>query len=140
MHPKGLELRLGSDSFSKHFWSSDKFDSRNLVPGDWVYMRNKPDYNTDRTPIGAATFWRGEHALYMGQYDRWEDSTPLWLMSGGAQRFSGMGVYNRTEGGLRARLRAGYLELMRPPYTFETHGVRDSDLRWERHSYPDTGD
>lgn len=34
-----------------------------LIPGDWVYFRNIPDYLT-KHPSG---FWSGEHALYVGE-------------------------------------------------------------------------
>ena len=36
--------------------------TEDLIPGDWVYFRNFPDYGT-KHPGGV---WTGEHALYLG--------------------------------------------------------------------------
>jgi len=140
LHKDGLQLKLESESLAEHFWSSETFRSEDLVPGDWVYMRNKPDYDTDRTPIGRMALWQGEHALYMGRYDDVDENySPLWLKSGGEQRFSGMGLYNQSESDLRWALIYGYRQLMRPPYTYVRHGIDWEDVQWERHSYPHTG-
>ncbi|WP_051967293.1 hypothetical protein [Kitasatospora mediocidica] len=35
-----------------------------LLPGDWVYFENYPDY--DETHKGPSAVWAGEHAVYMG--------------------------------------------------------------------------
>jgi hypothetical protein len=54
-----------------------------MVPGDWVYMKNTPQYTGE--------YWNGENAIYMGQYDSVLNGTPVWKV-GATQRFTGLGV------------------------------------------------
>ena len=58
-----------------------------LIPGDWVYFRNIPDYLT-KHPSG---FWSGEHALYVG-----------------AGKFQGFGTTVLTEEEMRKKLLDAY--------------------------------
>jgi len=63
--------------------------TQDMVPGDWVYMINTPQYAIDN-PNG---FWIGENAIYMGQYDSIQNGVPVWRV-GATPRFTGLGVPN----------------------------------------------
>lgn len=63
--------------------------TQDMVPGDWVYMQNTPQYPV-QNPNG---YWNGENAIYMGQYDSILNGTPVWQV-GATQRFTGLGLTN----------------------------------------------
>ena len=57
--------------------------TQDMVPGDWVYMKNTPRYTGE--------YWNGENAIYMGQYDSVLNGMPVWRV-GATPRFTGLGV------------------------------------------------
>jgi hypothetical protein len=61
----------------------DTISTQDMVPGDWVYMKNTPQYTGE--------YWNGENAIYMGQYDSVLNGTPVWRI-GATPRFTGLGV------------------------------------------------
>jgi hypothetical protein len=61
--------------------------TKDLIPGDWLYFRNIPDYLI-KHPGG---FWTGEHTMYLGN-----------------GKFQGFGTTALTEGELRHKLLDSY--------------------------------
>ncbi len=57
--------------------------TQDMVPGDWVYMKNTPKYH--------GVYLNGENAIYMGQYDSVRNGMPVWRV-GATPRFTGLGV------------------------------------------------
>ena len=76
-----------------------------MVPGDWVYMRNDPRYRTLR-PKGYAN---GENALYMGRF-AYSGSGAGAYSGDAAPRFSGLGVTSVSEAELKARVSEWFRE------------------------------
>jgi hypothetical protein len=103
-----LRLRIGADAHvyrggvNKHYYAPklpsgvdrETFvrDPRNWIPGDWMYMKNKDDY-INVQPGGLLS---GENCLYIGKD---KDGVP---------HFSGFGLDNKTEEGMRKALQDGY--------------------------------
>lgn len=139
LHPAGLEVGPGTKSVFRHIRSVARFSANDMVPGDWVYMRNKTDYNTDLRPGVRPGYWTGENALFMGRYNRTAQEIPQYHASAPA-RFSGMGVYDVTEVGLRKALKDGYTSFMRRPNTNTNHSISDGEIRWTELSRLETGD
>jgi hypothetical protein len=78
------------------------FSVADMVPGDWVYFQNPKDYANPalRKPTAPIGPWSGENALFMGTYAvKGEKKVP---------RFSGLGLYDFSEAGMKERLKAGY--------------------------------
>jgi hypothetical protein len=110
-HPEGLqEIGLNGNDPNMSIWTNVRanygqspgaIQTQSMVPGDWVYMRNDPNYGT----LAPGGRWNGENALYMGN-----DPTT------GAPLFYGMGLQDPntgqfvpvTEAQLKAELQAGF--------------------------------
>jgi hypothetical protein len=112
LHPGGLHEigLLGSFpgmSIYKHVWvSTGQFTPEDMVPGDWVYLKNDSSYKQNLLP-GKTDYWNGENAPYMGRYDKLPNGAPSYE-GNASPEFSGMGLYDRTEDQLRADLAQGY--------------------------------
>jgi Protein-glutamine gamma-glutamyltransferase len=129
LHPNGLDIGPKAKSVGVHIRSAASVNVRDMVPGDWVYMKNKDDYNTDLRPGVAPGYWQGENALCLGKFEWGANRTPQY--SGKATpRFSGMGAYGKSEAELRAAMKKSYLNEMRSPRTLHAHTVTDADIRW----------
>jgi hypothetical protein len=139
LHPNGLVVADGK-STAPHVVSASQLSLSAMVPGDWVYMKNKDDYNSDLRPRVRPGPWQGENALYMGRYD--PSGASRVYHGGAAPRFSGMGVYGKTEDGMRQALRHGYLELMGSgQHTHRRHAApADGEMRWTSVARLVTGD
>ncbi len=132
LHPNGLDIggpRAAAPM--KHFTDAASLSPRDMVPGDWVYMKNKDDYGTGLRPGRKPGLWFGENAVYLGRFDIAPDGSARFG-AGATQRFSGLGLYARSEAELRASLKKGYLSDMRPAFTLHTHTITDADIRWFR--------
>jgi hypothetical protein len=77
--------------------------TQDMVPGDWVYMQNTPQYQA-KDPNG---YWNGENAIYMGQYDSVLNGTPVWKV-GATPRFTGLGLADLSQAQLARALWDGY--------------------------------
>jgi hypothetical protein len=120
LHPDGLAVPGPS---AETHWRTGSLNSRDMVPGDRVYIQNKDDY---QLAAKAGGYWPGENALYMG---RW----------GGQQRFSGMGLYHKTEAELRQALKTHYLADMQKYEPGVQHRIEDADVRWTSVARLETG-
>jgi hypothetical protein len=138
LHPAGLKVGVSGGGAERHVRAAARVAVADMVPGDWVYMKNKDDYNSDLRPGTTPGPWSGENAVYMGRYD--VDSDGPQYHGGAAPRFSGMGVYDVTDTGMRHAIKQGYLNLMRPPHTFGLHTITDADIRWVQVTRLVTGD
>jgi hypothetical protein len=134
LHTDGLAIgdRSGRSSHP-HVVPASKLTVAAMVPGDWVYMQNKDDYNTDLRPDAPRGYWTGENALYMGRYDL--ISTSRVYYDGAPSRSSGMGVYSATEygpAGIHTRVKQGYIDLLcSGRCTQHRHPTPlDSEIRW----------
>src|SRR5205823_4810071 len=59
LHPSGLTVGSGdSKSTAPHVRAAARIDARDMVPGDWVYMKNKDDYNKDLRPGVRPGYWQ----------------------------------------------------------------------------------
>src|SRR5271165_4920112 len=130
LHSRGLEV---GDEKGKtnagHFRPASRVSVADMVPGDWVYMKNQDDYNKGLRRGVTPGPWQGENAIYMGRYDVARNRMPVYRADA-TPRFSGMGVYNKDEAGLRHSLQEGYMKLMRPPNTNTTHRISQRNIRW----------
>jgi hypothetical protein len=70
-------------------------DKDTLVPGDYIYMKNKDDYDR-HAPSPPGGVYVGENCIYYG------------LDSSGAAKFGGLGLSDLTESDLRAALKFAY--------------------------------
>jgi hypothetical protein len=106
IHPAG-SLGLGNwgGDFGTHCAAAT--DMETLVPGDYVYMKNKDDYLT-WAPDG---YWQGENCICMGENAAKEAT------------FGGLGENKKTEAELRAALKAAYEADCAP------HTVTDPDTQ-----------
>lgn len=131
LHPKGLDIGPSASSVMPHIREAKSVRSGDMVPGDWVYMKNKDDYGTDLRPGAAPGYWSGENAVYLGKFEFGSDRRAHF---GGAatRRYSGMGAYAKSEGELRSLLKLAYLKEMRPPHTLHAHSISDAHVRWYR--------
>jgi Protein-glutamine gamma-glutamyltransferase len=130
LHSRGLKVGDETSKMNtRHFRSAAKVSVADMVPGDWVYMKNQDDYNKGLRRGVTPGPWQGENAIYMGRYDVDANRVPVYRTDA-APRFSGMGAYNKDEAGLRQSLKEGYTKLMRPPYTSTTHPISERNIRW----------
>jgi hypothetical protein len=129
LHPHGLDIGAKARSAHRHIRTAASLKARDMVPGDWVYMKNKDDYNSDLRPGTPVGYWQGENAMFLGRCELGPDRVPQFSPKG-ARRFSGMGAYGKSEAELRSVLKAAYLKEMRPPRTFHVHSIQDGDVRW----------
>lgn len=84
--------------------ATGKIWTRAMVPGDFVYMKNRDDYYAKTNGTG---YWNGENAIYMGQYDAIRQGVPVYRV-GATRRFSGLGLYDQSTRQLRQELWEGY--------------------------------
>jgi hypothetical protein len=111
--------------------SSGPITVADMIPGDWVYMKNKYDYNTDLKPGVAKGYWMGENTIYMGRYT--VTGGDAHYDANAAPLFSGLGAYSQTETQLRNTLKDEYDKLMNPPNTYSSHArPTDAQVFWER--------
>ena len=99
--------------------------TQDMVPGDWVYMKNTPKY--------TGQYWNGENAIYMGTYDQLAGGVPVWKV-GATPRFSGLGgntpLHDLSAGKLRSDLWAAYFQSVNPPQTKIPPVPDGSGIRW----------
>lgn len=100
-----------------------------MVPGDWVYMKNKSTYDFRRGD------WQGENCLYMGRYSMVADPNspaqmPDYRAADAQPRFSGLGVYDQTEAEMRAELIEHYNEDMDVEGTPQEASPTDPEVRF----------
>jgi hypothetical protein len=131
LHSKGLDIGPKATSCNIHTRQGRSNRVADMVPGDWVYLKNKDDYGTDLRPGAPMMYWQGENALYLGRFEIATNGSPVYS-SRAAQRFSGMGIYAKSDAEIRAAMKKAYLTDMRPPNTIHTHTISDSDIRWIR--------
>lgn len=129
LHPQGLDIGEKARSANKHIETAKSTRLLDMVPGDWVYMKNKDDYNKGLRPGVPVGYWQGENAMYLGRCELSARRMPVFAARA-TPRFSGMGAYAKSEAELRGLLKHAYLTLMRPPYTYHRHTIHDSDIRW----------
>jgi hypothetical protein len=103
-----------------------------MVPGDSVYMRNKSDYNSNLKPGVSRGFWSGENAFYMGDYKTAADANVV-------PRFSGMGMYDKSESQFRDLLVTNYNAQI-PDRTDSPTPAVAADTTWTNINRPVTGD
>lgn len=91
---------LGNPGYDGH-WVLQGKDDRTMVPGDYCYFKNRDNYLwfddegiSYGHPGGASS---GENCVYVGFDERTESA-----------RFSGLGLLDMTENGLRAEMRRAY--------------------------------
>jgi hypothetical protein len=139
LHPDGLhkiglpvQFADGVSIYKDTVTVGDNIGQDAMVPGDWVYMQNKPDYH-DWWPNG---YWTGENGLYMGKYTLGGAAVPQYD-SAAPLRFSGMGLYDVTEAQLRARLKAAYNGAAVPSAARQQQvghkyaPATDADIQWK---------
>jgi hypothetical protein len=74
-----------------------KLGRANMVPGDWVYMKNNDQYE-QLQPNG---YWAGENAIYIGKTDHLNaDGSPSYE-HGVTAKFTGLGEEAKTEKQMR---------------------------------------
>jgi hypothetical protein len=129
LHPNGLDIGSKATSANRHIRRAASVRARDMVPGDWVYMKNKDDYNTGLRPGTPVGYWQGENAMYLGRCELGPGRVPQFSVKA-TPRFSGMGAYAKSEAELRSTLKAAYLKLMRPPFAHHVHTIEDGDVRW----------
>jgi hypothetical protein len=77
--------------------TGDKLGRANMVPGDWVYMKNNDAYENAQ-PNG---YWKGENAIYIGKTDHFNtDGSPNYE-HGVTAKFTGLGEEAKTEKQMR---------------------------------------
>jgi hypothetical protein len=68
-----------------------------LIPGDYIYMKNKDDYGDEAKAHGTAVrLWNGENCIFNG----YENSVAT---------YSGLGLRHQSKDQMAADLRAGYV-------------------------------
>ena len=139
LHPAGLAIAMPGSSATKHTRPMARLKASDLVPGDWVYMKNKDDYNSDLRPNVIPGPWTGENALYMGRYVLNAENQRVYS-NDVPRRYSGMGEQNKTAVELHQEVKKGYISLMRQPNTYNPHTISDSDVRWTQFTRLVTGD
>jgi hypothetical protein len=107
-----------------------KIGRANMVPGDWVYMKNWDDYEK-RVPGG---YWTGENAIYMGRYDYILGGRPDYKDAWRTQRFTGLGAEDMSETKLKLKLRLHYHTETGTPFR------PPSGIRWTITVGPGTSD
>jgi hypothetical protein len=85
----------------KGYVTVDSISEADLVPGDWVYIKNKDDYNSNLKPGVARGYYSGENAFYMGDYATATDKNV-------APRYSGMGLCDLTLAQMKKEISDAY--------------------------------
>jgi hypothetical protein len=129
IHGNSLSVGPSTKSAQKHTRRAPRIRADAMIPGDWVYMKNKDDYNKGLRPGVKVGYWTGENAIYMGRYDMSTAKTPVYRATSPA-RYSGMGVYHVTQREFQVKLKQAYQVHMTPPNTFGRHTISDADIRW----------
>jgi hypothetical protein len=119
LHGSGMEIPGAAD---RH-WHDGPTSVEDMVPGDRAYIKNKDDYEI---AARAGGYWSGENALYLGLYQ-------------GQRRFSGMGLYCKTENELRQALKEHYLLDMKKHRPGVEPRIEDRDVRWTKVCRLETG-
>lgn len=113
--------------------TTDTIRTRYMVPGDWVYMKNTPEYGGE--------YWNGENAIYMGTYDKILNDVPVWKV-GATPRFSGLGgntpLHDLSETQLRQDLWAAFIRWRNPAASQIPHVPANSGIQWTLDVSPGT--
>lgn len=94
-----------------------------MIPGDWVYRRNKPDYNDALQPGHAGGYWSGENAIYLGTFKKEGDAAEK-------PYFMGMGLGELSEADFKARLVEEYNKFKVIANTTRPGTAQVSDTAW----------
>jgi hypothetical protein len=99
----------------------------NMVPGDFVYMKNNDNYQS-ASPTG---YWAGENAIYMGRYNSILNGRPVYN-SAAPGRFTGLGADDKTEREMRWEVWKAYCVdvLGYSKYTPFNHLPAPKGVRW----------
>ncbi len=106
--------------------NGDKIGRANMVPGDWVYMKNKDDYDQKTNHTG---YWSGENAIYMGRYDRILNGQPVYNPVA-TPRFTGLGEDDKSERQMRLEVWKGYCVDVLHYSPKATHFPPPNGVRW----------
>jgi hypothetical protein len=132
LHEVGLpEGDPGMSIYKNLSTSGGRYGVQDLIPGDFVYMKNDSRYRQYLKP-GVTDYWNGENTLYMGKYRTDKNHNPVYTGQV-LPRYSGMGLYDETEGQLRSAMAKAFHN------DTGRNDVQWSDIYFAIHGTPKTG-